>query len=444
MAMSKEQQQAEAAARETERRTSEIEAAPEVEAETTSPPESVTPKSETKTEPSVEEPSPRPMRLLKDTKRDEIVARFRTQRQEESADESDDVQQIRRFTREGIPPELVEEDTPAPVEEPSAEEPVTEAAPEEPPPVAEEPKTSPPPTKRKVVIRGKEMELTDEELVAAAQKSLAADDYLDEAKRKLREVDDLYRQSKTQGERTAQPAHSGKNGAQPEPGTQAEGAEQPSDPYTQLGEAVQFGEPADVGKRLSDTIEASSRKETEKALLQYRLNSEAIQTRRILSDFQRDNAELATDDNASAVIRERLIRMQYDDLKALLGDEAKLPKTSDEVMNWHQQYRSEGYNVRDVPTLLKTAKDDYLSWRNPEPVKKTETEAPKEVPKPETVKPQVVISKAREIRRETVPQHPSRTVAPKPDTTRAPVERDRSTIVQDMKLARQAPKVLRG
>src|SRR5258708_7429612 len=199
MAISKEQQQAEAAAREAERRTGEIEAAPEPEAEITSPPE--TPKAEVKSEPPVKEPEPRPMRLLKDTKRDEIVARFRTQRNEEIESEGadDDAKQIRNFTRQGLPPEMVEpEEAPPPVEEPPVEEPVTETT-EEPVLKTEETKLPPPtPVKRKVVIRGKEMELTDEELVAAAQKSLAADDYLDEAKRKLREVDDLYRQSKTQ------------------------------------------------------------------------------------------------------------------------------------------------------------------------------------------------------------------------------------------------------
>ncbi len=85
---SREEQLQESSAREAERRTAEIETTPdEPDTEITStPPE--TPRAEL-AEPPVEEPAPRPM-LLKDTKREEIVARFKTQRQQEEVDGEDD------------------------------------------------------------------------------------------------------------------------------------------------------------------------------------------------------------------------------------------------------------------------------------------------------------------------------------------------------------------
>src|SRR5258708_35693771 len=102
--LDRETQLAEAASREAERRTSEIESPPEVEAETTGPSET-SPHVEAVDDSQIEQPAPRPM-LLKDTKREEIVARFKTQRQQEKVDGEDDAARIRRFANQGLPPEL--------------------------------------------------------------------------------------------------------------------------------------------------------------------------------------------------------------------------------------------------------------------------------------------------------------------------------------------------
>src|SRR5258708_5332248 len=185
---------------------------------------------------------------------------------------------------------------------------------------------------------------------------------------------------------------------------------------------------------------STSTEAVQKEMASHRLKSEQIQTQRILTDFQSRNADLDNDVFASAAIRERLIQMQQEDLKALLGDETKLPGNSDELMNWHMHYRSEGSNVRDVPTLLKTAKEEFLRWRGGNGHVTPSTSSPEE-PAPRPVAPKIVISSERGLRREFAQQSPSRTaVAPKPDSARAAPERDRSQIVQEMAAKRQAPK----
>jgi hypothetical protein len=431
MAISKEQQVKEAAARESERRTETIETVPQTEAELTAEVDS-TPAPKPAPVQAEPEPQKQPPVIRKDSKRDDITSRFRAARQEElESGEDSDATQIRKFARDGMPPELLE------IEEPIAPAPAAETAAVEPeqPVVAETP-----PAKRKVVIRGKEMELTEEELIAAAQKSLAADDYLDEAKKKLNEINELHRTAKTQVERSApEPAkHSGQaqNGTQAEGEVPpAEGAEHSSDPFEQLGEKIQFGDPKEVGQLIAKAIDTAADQKAKENLQSERIRNERVRTQKILKEFQDQHPDLAKDRYASAVLRENLIEMQKKDLESLGIDNTLIPNDAEGIANWHEFYRTGGYNVRDVPLLLKTARDDFLKWKG------VASETPKPAADPQSTAPKVDLSTQRTERRAAIQPQPTRTVAPKPDAVTQPVPiRDRSDIVKEMMAKRGAPR----
>lgn len=428
MPISKEAQDAESLARASERGVAANEIPPQTEAELTAPiadtPAAPQPIA---AEAKVEKELP-PTRGPWDAKRNEIIARYREQRATEAED--DNSEEIRRFAQDGLPPDLAALELPQPVEQPAEPEPVIEA---------QAPVT---PAKRKLKVRGQELELTDEEIIAAAQKSLAADDYLDEAKKRLSDVAELQRQIEQQGGRPT-PATSAQPGQQPslaqpaEPATPEEDDAQHQDIYTQLGEKLQFGDPAEAGKYISQLIDAAADKKSKEAskdaLLQERIRNERVRTQRILKDFQDTHPDLASDRYASAVMREHLIDMQKQDLKTLGIADAQLPRDPDTVAQWHEYYRTEGHNVRDVPSMLKTARDDFLKWKGVPEVKPANPAVP--------VTPTVNITPQRTERRAAIQPQPTRTVAPKPDSVvTAPASRERSDIVQEMMLARARPR----
>lgn len=360
--------------------------------------------------------------------RDEIAKSFREHRNQQVDDDADE---INRFTRSGMPPELLAlEDA---VLEPTEEEPVENL--EDDPLV--EPTEEEPPQKRKLIIRGKELEVTEEELIALAQKAAAADDYLDEAKRKLKEVDELMKPLKAGREGQTQ-TQTGQNNTQ-QTGqvdqTQTEDAHS-VDPFRKLVEAIQFGDLEDAAKQFQTVVstrtsQEDTRKIAAEQLEQERMRNEAIRSQKILKDFEGQHPDLAKDENALAVMRARLIQLQRDDLKGLGLDEAQIPQAGDEIANWHMWYRQKGHSVRDVDVLLKTARDDFMSWKG---VKEQPAD-------PAKAAPRVEVTVDRQQRRAAIQQQPSRTVAPKPDAITQPTpQRDRSSIVQDMINERGRPR----
>lgn len=384
---------------------------------------------EREAKPEQPERKPLPVRSPHDERRNDIVARFRKSRQDESTSEAaEDVKQIRDFTRSGMPPELLaleaaEVATPEPEPEPAP----TEAAEAEPEPA--------PPTKRKLKVRGKELELTDEELVAAAQKSLAADDYLDEAKAKLKEVDALARQYRDMAARGSQAQHQGQeqSGAQSATQTtQSEAGEptsetivHPDDPFAKVVETIQYGDPKEAAPQLKSMVAEEAARMAKEELRNERLRNDSIRSGKILKDFEAAHPELANDQFARAAIERRLFDLQVEDIKALGLSEDVIPKSPRDVANWHQFYRVEGHNVRDAAALLTTARDDFLQWRGgPKPAS----------PAPGTAAPtKVTVTLDRAQRRAQIPQQPTRTVTPKSDAQTAPVQpRARSDIVKEM------------
>jgi hypothetical protein len=422
MAPTKQQQLAEARKNQTVNQ----EVPPETIADNVSPEADVTP-APVRTAPPADPDPRRPQTIRKDA-RDDIVKSFREARNQQTDDDADE---INRFTRSGMPPELLalEDETL------QQEEPVEEQLEELPGEVVEEEPVEP--IKRKLIVRGKELHVTDDELIALAQKAAAGDDYLDEAKRKLKEVDELMRPLRAGRDSQTTTQSSQNNQQQNGQVDQTQVTDEHNvDPFEKVIETIQFGDLKEAARQLREVTTSSNQVDTRKIaaeqLEQERMRNEAIRSQKILKDFEGQHPDLAKDENAVAVMRTRLFQLQRDDLKALGLDEAQIPTSEKDISDWHMWYRQKGHGVRDVDVLLKTARDDFMKWKGikEQPAAPTNNAAPR-----------VEVTVDRQQRRAAIPQQPSRTVAPKPDAIAQPApQRSRSDIVQDMINARGRPR----
>jgi hypothetical protein len=379
---------------------------------------------------------------LADNKRNAIVSRFKQQR-DTSAD--DDVAELLAFANHGIPPELAkpapqQKQRAAPVDlgepepehepEPTTEEKATEFTSDEPEPEPVKP------AKRKLKVRGAEVELTEDELLAAAQRGLAGDSYLDESRRKLDEVNDLLRTTKTRAEPASPSAvHPGAPAgttAEPSPGADSDGNTTQKSPLTKVVELLQFGDPEEAAQELDRHIDNRAAQRSQATLQRERLRNETTRSARFLKEFADQHPDLANDGFASAAMERRLFELQREDLVQLAQqfgkDDTAVPTSPAEIAKWHLYYRTEGHPVRDVPTLLKQSKDDFVKWKG--------TGKSNEPP---TVKaaPRIEVQVDRSQRRQAIPTQPSRTGTPRPDAQQpANAPRDRSAIVREMQQKR--------
>ena len=376
------------------------------------------------------EPAKEPPKFIPNTKRDEIVARFRNQRSREveNRDEVDD------FVRSGTPEEFK---SPVPDLEPE-EAPPLQPAQEEPPVQQAEPSA---PEKFKVKVHGQERELTKEELIAKAQIALASENILDEVKALKRDLEHRVRSNPVQ--HPDQPGHhAAANGTQPEQLEPQQPPQDQEDEFKQLVEKIQFGDPTEARDLFEKTIKKTAASVVSNSLQEQRLADEGARTAQVLKEFEAQHQELANDPMANAAIERKIYDLQIADLKALGVDPARIPAPNGQVTpriiaEAHRWYRAQGYNVSPPQKLLQTATDEFLAWKGT-----PRTEPSSEAAPGGKAPPRVEVKLDREQRRQAIPQQPSRTATPRP-TTPAPASaqpRDRSSIVADMVKRRSLPR----
>ena len=291
----------------------------------------------------------------------------------------------------------------------------------------------------KVVVHGVEMWLTSEQLLAEAQKSLAAGNILETAK----EIKDAV--SRSTAFRPA-PGHlvPGEFGDDPQRGPAPPNGADPNqdDAYGQLVHDLQYGDPSAARDRLRKTIAADARAATQEALVRERFGGERSHRIRSLAAFQAANPDLAADPYAHVVITSEVNRQYVADLEAIGVPVDQMPKTPAEVADWHMQARVQGKPVRDIGEIFETAKTRFTQWRGgPRP----SPEAPGHIvpagdrPQPASrpTAPRIELSPDRTQRRANVPVQPTRASAPiaQPVPQAAPGG-DRSAAVMAMRRAR--------
>lgn len=364
-------------------------------------------------------------------KRGEIASRFQEVRNEEAADQDD----ISMFARSaGMPPDFQQMTQPEPAvaDDTGAEAPAADAVDDGAPPAPE--------PQRTVVlkVRGKEIEMPLDEVIAKAQIAVASEDILEKAKGTARELDTLLdnarRQTRPAVEGTNQTPQNGRDTTgQPTP------ADNPENPPARpkLTEAIQFGDPDDAERLLRQTIQQQTDETVRRALYEQRLADEGARSAKVLRDFGDQNPEIAGDPRARAAIEVEMIKLQEEDLRKLGLDPARIrpdgqPAQPTDIANAHRHYRATGMNVRAPDELLRTAKDDFLEWKG---IKKSPEQQPTALP--DNAPPRVAVTVQRQERRQAVAQQPARTSAPPPPAP-PPVSQDRSAVVERMKAMRAA------
>ena len=311
-------------------------------------------------EPEAKEPPTPPTRSKFDDKRAEITARFRESRGQEPAETEE---KIDDYIRAGLPPLEPEPEAEETSAENSAEN-SAETGAEQAASVTEE--TTP--RKFKLKVNGQELELSEEELIANAQKSLATDNILDKAKSKLADIDRLEQQIR---QRATQPANQDGHHADPQRAAPELSPDLP-DPQNQsvednLIETIQFGDPAEARQKLRNTIAAESSQVVKQELLAQRLRDEGARTAKLLKDFGEQHADIASDPNARAVIEVTTLQLQTEDLIALGLDPNQIrpdkqPPQPGDIAAAHRYYRAMGMSVRSPQVMLEEAVDKYQTW----------------------------------------------------------------------------------
>jgi hypothetical protein len=267
------------------------------------------------------------------------------------------------------------------------------------------------PAKREVTVRGKKMLLTEDEILAAAQKTLAGDSYLEDAKNLLAQAKEI-RADRT-GANRQHP--DGENGAHDELDSAADGNAQHPEPLpVELVQKLQFGDPEEAAKELADYVARSSKKTAATAVeqsgVERAFNQDHQRSKKALATFTEANPDLANDEIAAMAIEKGMYDLYREDMLKLGLTEEQLPKTPNEIANWHRLYRINGYEVRDTKTLLEDVKGEIRRM-----ARRQESSPAAEAAAAAEAGPADRVSVDRDARRQAIPLQPSRAAAPRRD-----------------------------
>lgn len=282
------------------------------------------------------------------------------------------------------------------------------------------------PTKRKLKIRGEEVELTDDEILAAARKVKSGDSYLEEARALLEEAKQINRAARSGTER--QP-HGENQAAQDELDPTGQDVDQPHDPtFKDVVERLQYGDPEEAAQLLEKVVDKKANKASTEGALQRAFDQDLARSQKQLAQFSAANPDLAADRIASMAIGEGMYDLYREEILALGIEESKLPKTKNELANWHRFYRVHGYEVSSTTDLLNKSKDKFLKWKgvSSKPAPQNQQPSRREAPR-------VRVNVNRDDRRMAIPVQPERGVAPRRD---APPPANGSAVVAQMRKAR--------
>lgn len=286
---------------------------------------------------------------------------------------------------------------------------------------AEQPKT------RTLKIRGQDVVMTEDQILAAAQKTLAADTYLEDARKLLEEAKQIKAE------------RAGRDPQHPEGQSSTQDDGQDIDPQSrthhpasetkEIVEKIQFGDPDEAAALLDQLIDKRAGKRAEEGHVERLFNNDLAKSQKALKDFRDANPELDNDEIAAQIIEANMYKIYREELLSLGLDEAKLPKTNAELANWHRLQRIHGFAVSDTPKLLTEAKARLDKWRGP-------SNAPKPAANSAKPAPRLEVNVNRTERRAAIPNQPTRASLPPRTPNPAPQKSTGSDVVNDMRRAR--------
>lgn len=282
------------------------------------------------------------------------------------------------------------------------------------------------PQKRKLIIRGQEVYLTEEEILARASMVTAADSYLEEARSILNEAKTV--KAERAGQRSQHPENrSGTQDEELDAPTDGD-ARHPENRTREVVEKIQFGDPEEAAAELDRLIDERADKKTDERQIKRLMDNDLSKSQKALKDFVAANPELNGDKMAARAIEQTLYDIYEEDIVKLgVVDADKIPKDPQKKAEWHRFYRVHGHPVKTAAEALEEAKTRVLRWRgNPAPAQQQQRKAPDRVD----------VNVNRTERRAAIPNSPSRTVSPRPDSAAAPKATSRSDVIAGMRKAR--------
>lgn len=274
------------------------------------------------------------------------------------------------------------------------------------------------PAKFTVKVRHETRELTQDELIAAAQKTLAGDDYLGEARKLLEDAKQVA---------SSRPHQDGTVPATTEQQTAQTGDQPHQDDNRALAEKVQFGSPDEAAEviaqlRKAGTIDPQA---IAKAVYDTQRVTDVTKARRSYDKFVSDNEALVNDPIAHAAMEAAFYSGLKSDLRKLGYTDEQIPQANERLVEAHRFHRIQGQDVRDTSALLEASKQAVEKFRgtgngdNPAPPARKDGE--------------VRVNLDRTERRNGIPQQPARSAVPnQASTSPQPVQNARKAAMQKM------------
>lgn len=294
-----------------------------------------------------------------------------------------------------------------------------------------EPDPEPQPKLTKLVIRGKDVWLTDAQILERASKVEAGDSYLDEGRRLMEEARVILNKAKRGGQDPQHPedqTHTQDDGLNPDP--ELDG--QHPDQLEQAIEEIQFGDPKQAASKIRQVIEQAADESSNKRQRTRLLDNDLAKSQDDLRAFYADHPELVKDDNANVVLLKNVYDIYRADIAKLGIDPSQIPKDDIELANWYRFYRVDGKPVKSARAVFDQALTEYNRWRGVSPNQTQQQQ--------QRAAPRIDVNVDRTERRRNIPNQPNRAVAPRPDVQQqAPQRKSRHQIIMDMKRSRGRP-----
>lgn len=270
----------------------------------------------------------------------------------------------------------------------------------------------------KVKVRHEIRELPEDEVIAAAQKSLAGDGYLEEARRLLEDAKQVASSRPHQG--GSEPAYTNR-----QTGENDDQSHQTEDDRA-LAERLQFGSPDEAAAVIAQLRQAGTTDPDaiRRAVYDTQRATDVTKAKRSYDVFVKANEDLVKDPIAHAAMEAAFYNGLRQDLRTLGYTDDQLPRANERLVEAHRFHRIQGQDVRDTAALLedsRAAVEKFRGARSPEQ------------PAPPARKDKVTVRLDRSERRAGIPLQPARSALPTSSSAAAqPVQNARKAAVQKM------------
>jgi hypothetical protein len=264
----------------------------------------------------------------------------------------------------------------------------------------------------KVKVRHEIRELPEQDVIAAAQKTLAGDGYLEEARRLLEDAKQVVSRPH-QGE---DPAHANRQ-------TDENDDQSHQTDNRALAERLQFGSPDEAAAVIAQLRQAgtSDPDAIRRAVYDTQRATDVTKAKRSYDVFVRANEDLVKDPIAHAAMEAAFYNGLRADLRTLGYTDEQIPRANERLVEAHRFHRIQGQDVRDTAALLEDSRAAVERFR-----------VPGGEPTPPARKDAVTVRVDRSERRAGIPLQPARSALPASSNAAQPVQNARKAAVQKM------------